>query len=265
MSEQLPTTLSDEEKELIRLSQGNRSFEKDELTIPFLKVLQPLTPQAQEGNPDYVPGSKPGMFYNTSSTKLNDGKAGIICAVISHHKSYTQWLPERGGLVKDWMDDEGWQALCEPDQRHVFNPVTKEGHNIVKGRNFYLFNINLEDETYDPSVFAFTSTNLRTANRWSNFLNNDTFRAEGRIYVYPHYYRLYRFSTEFRSNAKGSWFTTKVEKLFIGGKQQNLQETSKLIWDAAIEFQKSLNEGTIRSSTPEDYGEDPRGGDEDTY
>jgi hypothetical protein len=257
--------LTAEEEELVRLSELNKGFERDELTIPFLKVLQPLSPYVQEG-PQYVDGARPGMFYNTASNQLNDGKAGIVTVVITHQKSFTQWVPraQGGGLIKDWGDDEGWKQLCEPDQRDVFNPITKEGHNIVKGRSFTIFNIDPVTGAYDPSIMMFAGTQLRTANSWSTLLNSDYMvLSNGKRILAPHFYFTYLLTTELTTNNKGSWHAVRVRQNNKEMKRVKLQDmvNGVSLWEEAKRFQQSLNEGTMRAA-PMTAGEHAANDDE---
>jgi len=250
-------TLSAEEKELIRLSELNKGFARDELTIPFLKILQPLSPSVQEGNAAYIPAAKPGMFMNTANGKLNNGKEGIIAIVITHEKSFTQWVPRAvgGGLVKDWGEDEGWKSLCEPEQRDGYAPVTRDGHSIVKGRKFTIFNIDPVSGEFDPSVMIFSGTNLKAASNWSTLLNQDYIAlSNGRRVMAPHYYYTYLLNTELTTNPKGSWYSARVRQNIKDGKRVIVKDmpNGKAIWDAAINFQKSMAEGTIKSSSISD-------------
>src|SRR5580765_462593 len=75
-TEQLPAALTAEDEQLAKLAQKNTKFEQNELVIPRLKILQPLNPEVQEGNNQYIEGAKPGMFYNTSSGRLTMGQEG---------------------------------------------------------------------------------------------------------------------------------------------------------------------------------------------
>src|SRR5215469_5381139 len=154
VSEKLPATLSAEEKRLIELAEKNTQFEKDELVIPRLKILQPLSPEVQEGTSQYVEGAKAGMFYNTASGKLTSGQEGMIICVVAHQKQVIEWVPreEGGGMVKNWGLDEGWKALCEPNMRDSFRPVTRDGHQIDKQRSFLIFDID-PTGTVDASFF----------------------------------------------------------------------------------------------------------------
>lgn len=255
-SENLPTQISAEEQELINLSKRNQPFERSDLVIPFLKVLQPLSPIVQEGEAQ-VAGAKPGMLYNTSSEKLHDGKTGIICCVVGHQRSVTEWVPRAagGGFVKDWGNDDGWKQLCEPDQREAYQPVTKSGNNIVKSRLFYLFQIDPETGEFDPSVISMPNTFAKVASRWATMLNNERMRlSNGQLTHVPHYYYTYRLTTELKKNNKGTWYIPRVVKNANergAGIRLKDMPNGDAIWEAARLFQESLMEGNIVTAAAE--------------
>jgi len=268
MSENLPTIISAEEQEIIDLAKRNKRFERDELVIPFLKILQPLSPIVQEGEAN-VPGAKPGMLYNTSSEQLHDGKTGIVCCVVGHQKSVTEWIPRAagGGFVRDWGVDDAWKASCEPNQRDAYQPVTKSGNNILKSRLFYLFQIDTETGEYDPSVISMPNTFAKVASRWATMLNNERTRlSNGTLAFVPHYFYTYRLTTELKKNNKGVWYVPRVTKnadeTGNGIKLKDLKNGPHL-WEAAKQFQESLNEGAVRVDDQDNEGFYGNGDNED--
>ena len=84
VTEQLPTSLTPEEEQLAKLAEKNTNFAREELVVPRLKILQPLSPEVQEGNSQYIEGAKPGMFFNTCSGKLTHGAQGLTMVVVGH-------------------------------------------------------------------------------------------------------------------------------------------------------------------------------------
>jgi len=254
VTEQLPATLTPEEERLVKLAQKNTKFEQSELIIPRLKILQPLNPEVQEGNSQYVEGAKPGMFYNTSSGKLTPGQEGMTIVVVGHQRQTLQWIPRDsgGGLVKNWGSDEGWKALCESNQRELFNPVTKEGHTIDKQRSFLIFDVNTTTGEVDPSFFNFKSTATRVANQLSTMLSQTKTRlSDGRIITPPFYHYTYKVTLEKLTNMKGTWWSPKIVKN-TGSKGEHITTQSLIngneIYEQAILFQEHFMEGEIKQS-----------------
>ena len=47
--------------------QGLENMDKDDLALPFLKLLQTSSDETKKKHSSYVQGAEPGMFYNTVS------------------------------------------------------------------------------------------------------------------------------------------------------------------------------------------------------
>jgi hypothetical protein len=249
-SDNLPVQLTAEEEQLAKLAQKNTKFSQSELVIPRLKILQPLNPEVQEDGSQYVPGAKPGMFYNTSSGKLTPGQDGIIAVVIGHARQTIEWVPREqgGGLVKIWGVDEGWKALCEPQQRDAFNPITKEGHTIDKQRTFLIFDVNSKNGEIDPSFFNFRSTGNRAANILATMLTQTkTKLSNGDIITPPFYYYTYKITLDKLTNTKGTWWAPKIVKNQKDGLHVKTLDlpNGKYIFDQAIIFQEHFMEDRI--------------------
>jgi len=257
VTEQVPATLSPEEQELIRLSELNSKFDRSELVVPRVKILQTGSPEAQEDSNQYIPGAKSGMFYNTANGKVTPGQEGMICCIVGHQKLTIEWLPRTtgGGLVKIWGMDDGWKALCEPDQRDVFNPVTKDGHIIDKQRSFLIFDIDTKTGDAEPTFFNMSRTAIPRANRLSSMLTQTRMKmSDGRIITPPYYYYLYKCTLDRISNEKGNWWLPKFEKYG----DDNAKHISvfdipngKEIYEKAKLFQSQFLEGTIQQESYE--------------
>jgi len=270
-TEQLPATLTAEEEELIKLSQRNTKFERNDLIIPLLKVMQPSSPEVLEGGAQYVPGARPGMFYNTSSGKLTPGQEGMLCCIIGHQRKVMEWIPRTagGGLVKRWGMDNGWKTLCDPDQIDALNPVTREGHTIDKRREFLIFDIDPSTGNTDPSFFSMRGTAMRIAAQLSNMLVGNKIRlGDGRIITPPYYYFVYKCTLERMTNDQNQmWWLPKFTKHVKDGQHVKTQDmpNGKEIYEQAKIFQEQFLEGTIQQESYEQPIKDELEGDAVTF
>lgn len=270
-SDNLPATLTAEEEQLAALAQKNTKFERSELVVPRLKILQPLNPEVQEGENQYVQGAKPGMFYNTSSGKLTSGGQGLTMVVIGHIRQVIEWVPREqgGGLVKIWGADEGWKALCDKEQREAFNPITKEGHTIDKQRSFLIFDVNPETGEVDPSFFNFRSTATRAANLLATMLTQTRIRlSNGNVITPPFYYYTYKVTLDKLTNTKGTWWAPKIMKN-TSAKGEHIRTkdlpNGEEIFKQAVFFQEQFMEGGIVQSDFEEQHNDDLEGDKVTF
>ena len=87
---------------------GFEGADKESFAIPFLQVLQKMSPLVDEDDPKHIEGAKAGMFYNTVTQQLFDGKEGITIIPCAYKRSFIQW----GGRDADG----GFKGEFTPEQ-----------------------------------------------------------------------------------------------------------------------------------------------------
>ena len=251
-----------DESELIDQASQNEGFTASESVIPFTRILQPLSPQLNS-----TPGASAGMLLNIATGRLTDGKKGMTIIPILHRWNYTEWTPreEGGGFVADWQTDEaGWQAKCEGEQKYAYKPMTRDGHVIIKARQFFIFSL-FDDGTIESSVLPFTGTGLKIARQWSTIMQNAPKIKTSKGMMTPAYfYYLYDFKTEQVKNNQYSWYEPRIQLLKEHDKAVSIVDIpgGLEIWKQAIAFRDSFNAGTLIAASQAD---EHSSGTEDTF
>jgi hypothetical protein len=248
--------------DVVATSNQDRAFTADEQTIPFLKILQPLSPAVQEDGDGAISGARPGMFLNSATEQLYDGKVGITIVPITHERNFTEWKPKRGGFVKNWGETFSWQAECDKSQWDEYRPQTRSGNEIILAHLHYVYVINA-DGSYNSCVFSFAGTLIKKARRWATMMSNAKINTANGPKPAAHSYYVYKAVTELERNDQGSWYSPRIAPLVIDNKWQSVRDLilGKDIWEGAKAFRQSLLEGTIHAAAP-DYGEEATNDDE---
>ena len=182
---------------------GLEEMTTEDFAIPFIRVLQPLSPQVQKQDGKYVAGASAGDLYNTVTDEIYDGEKGISIVPCAYTKKYLEWIPrEKGGGLVNPNHDISILSKCVRDE--VTNRfITPDGNEIVETAQFFI--LVLEDEP-QQAVLAFTSTQLGVARKWSTMLrmarvqNNKGVSVRAPMFAYT-----YKLTTNTQSNEKGSW------------------------------------------------------------
>jgi len=182
---------------------GLEEMTTEDFAIPFIRVLQPLSPQVQKQDGKYVAGASAGDLYNTVTDEVYDGEKGISIVPCAYTKKYLEWIPrEKGGGLVNPNHDISILSKCGRDE--VTNRfITPDGNEIVETAQFFI--LVLENEP-QQAVLAFTSTQLGVARKWSTMLrmarvqNNKGVSVGAPMFAYT-----YKLTTNTQSNEKGSW------------------------------------------------------------
>ncbi len=204
---QLPAK-ADDTKKLPALPGLGRGFEEadaDSFAIPFLAVLQKLSPQADPDDPAYVKGAKPGMFINTVTLQLFDEVEIIPCAF---QRRFNRWAPrDAGGGFKGMflpsaiagLEASG-QIKANEDGRWFFpqpdGTINEKKCDILTDTRMHFCQQVMDDGSLQPVLISLSRTQLKKSKQWMTAMQQrggDMFST------------VYSARTKDEENDKGKW------------------------------------------------------------
>jgi hypothetical protein len=219
---------------------------RDDMSIPFLQILQSLSPQCIDGDPLFIEEARPGMFYNTVTKKLYDGKVGVLLVAINYTNSVIEWVTRQngGGFVDEYTVAEGstirtvrnevGQDIIQED-----SPLGTPGNQSNPTHTHVLFIVN-EDGTFEAAVATMASTQIKPSKNWNALING--LCLHGTTKRAARFYGLWRAKTTMRKNDQGSWYVWDVENEG-GSKGVFSLENGGEIYAAAKDFRSQLESG----------------------
>lgn len=193
---------------------GFEEASRDAFAIPFLTILQDLSPQTKSKMPGYIPGAKPGQFFQTVSQKRYD-KIQIIPCHFS--QVFIEWIPrDKGG---------GFVAALPPNSPRI-QEATREGskmllpngNELMDTRQHFVLLVE-SDGTSEGVLIALKSTGLKISRRWMSQMKSAVITVGDRIIAPPMFAFQYTFGSEEEGNDQGQWHQwsildrTRVENL----------------------------------------------------
>ena len=137
--------------------QGFENITQDDRALPFLRVLQLLSPQLDEDKSEYIKGAKVGQFFNTVTKHVYGTEIDLI--PLYYDRSWMEWLPERKGLVGRHVP-----ASIEVD-RTKFSQW-KYGDNIIQ--DTLMFYCLIPDHIEEgPLLFSLQSSGVKHGKNWN--------------------------------------------------------------------------------------------------
>lgn len=186
-------------------------MERDTVSIPFLGVLQPLSPQVNPSDPKYVEGAKPGQIYNTAEKTALTEVQVVVCAF---NRSFIEWVPRDagGGFRGEMSGYEGVETFMSKLDRATGKARLDNGNDLVDSRNYYLL-IIAPDGTTSPAMISMSSTQIKASKDWNYMLSKQPL-PEGapRLEVY---HGVYTLRTVLRENKKGKWFGWDIRRVAV--------------------------------------------------
>lgn len=237
---------------LEEVKDSNVELGMSDITIPFLKILQKLSPQCDEENEEFVKGAKPGAFMNSLTGKVYGKSIKVI--PIYYTKNYIEWKPNRGGLVKvhdiepDMIDKSDYSEWKLPN-----------GNLIVETMNYYC--LLADDIGSGVVVFSLTSSALKYARAWNTQINTTRLDNGNKA---PFFSSVWELSTKQNKNDSGTWHTIGVNSTPAIARERfiNEEEYTKFIKDTVadvgeltkkIDYGQSENRQLTAPSTDVEY------------
>lgn len=146
---------------------------QDELELPFLRVAQKGSPQVDDDKPEFIPGLKPGDYFNTASGANYGPELNV--QVHGYFRNFIIWKgPKGAGTFNGVMDPQEWEefqktASLKRDGGDFVQVVDGEEIRYADTRNFI---ISIPEHSEDGiMVYPMSSTGIKAAKKWNTLAN----------------------------------------------------------------------------------------------
>jgi hypothetical protein len=244
----IPADIMDE---LIANAGAGLSTAAEDNIIPFLVLLQDMSPEVKKRDPNYVDGAEAGMYLNKATQQLYAGDAamaertGFPMLEFQHcelNKAIIEWVPRTDGggfiarhplqgTVEDTMKAIGAKRVPDPQDPNKVIWKTGDGtHDLIETR--YHFGNIINEDIPRPAVLAYSSTGHTTSRQWMTLMTGFKTAYNGKMYDQPGWFHRYIIGSKARENKKGSFFVGTVDD---GGliADAMLRAAGKALHDAA--------------------------------
>lgn len=185
---------------------GMEGADKDSFAIPFLAVLQGLSPQIET-----VDGAKPGLLINTVTNELMT-EATVV--PVAFQRRYLRWEPRNeGGGFKGMMTVAQVETLIadgkavESTDDQGTTRLMFEGDILRDTRMHYVLVLK-EEGGFTPALISMAGTQVKRSKRWMSQINGIQLRGPNdKLFTPPSFSHMYLIDTEKETNEKGSWYS----------------------------------------------------------
>ena len=215
----------------------------DDVALPFLKVLSPLSPEVVDG----TAGAKAGMIFNTVTGQLYDGTQGLTVIPCLYERKYIEWAPRGQGsgapaAIHSATSDIMTRTFRKPGDSKDY---LDNGNYIENSAQFYVLVVD-EEGTCNPALIVMKSTQLKKARKWNSMMMTAKMQGKDGPFTPPSYAYVYRLTTVKESNDKGSWFGWEVERV---GKVEDASQ-----YAMAKSFALSVKQGEVNVKHDQEDG-----------
>lgn len=180
---------------------GFEDINLQSMAIPFIRLVQDLSPIMKKTKPEYNPEAETGMFYNTVSGKLYGTSLKVI--VGRFERIFLEWGTTRGKLLGVHSPEvvELNQKLMRDEKNQLVDPTT--GSTFQDTYTYYV--VLPEHLEEGICIVSLASTNIKEAKKLNRNLTH-TILPNSNKRAMP-YFMVWEMSSSFNSNDQGDWYT----------------------------------------------------------
>jgi len=219
--------------------QGFENADIDSFAIPFLSVLQDLSPQVKKTEPEYIKGAEAGMLFNSVTQQVYDGDTGITIVPCYYKRTFINWKlrSDGGGFLGEYPPTH---PVVSQTTRTDKGDILPNGTMLVDTRVHYVLILGGEAGP-QMAVLSLSSTQVKKSRQWMSRMEGLKLRrADGSLFTPPMFAHSWKLTSVPERNDQGSWYGLRFD-------QPQLQ-LDAAIKKAASEFRTRLVAGEVKES-----------------
>lgn len=225
---------------------GLESLDAKDYAIPYLGLIQGLSPQITPGKPKYIKGAAMGQFFLTDDNKLiDDQDDGIFIIPLIIGKFYKEWKPREagGGLVNPNHKEEVLRT-CQRGEKGEY--ILANGNIIVDSYDWFCLLIDKNTKQTRPVVISFKSTMKKKSRNMASQLNLIRWKnTAGQEYNPPIFAHIIKVSSIQESSGGNTWFNYNLDRVENPGEILSPEQYKGVI-QVALAFQDQYRKGLVK-------------------
>ena len=187
---------------------GLENITTEDMQIPFIRIIQALSPQLQKDDPLYIKGAEQGDIFNTVSQEIYKQDEGITLVPAFFEKKFLEFQlrSSGGGFVRELAADDKDITMTSREDTLELLP---NGNELVRTHQ-HLVIAKSADGTIAPCVLDMKKTQLKVSRRWNTLKNSARLPSRA---LMPIYGTAWQLTTVLEANDRGKWFNYKIDRI----------------------------------------------------
>ena len=162
---------------------GFAEVSAEDMSIPFLRILDKGSPQVNKRDGAYVEGAEPGMIYNTVANEVYDGEVGVTVIPCYFNRRFIEWKPREsgGGYMGSYLPDD---PIVKTTVKNDKNADVLPNGNLLSNTAQHFVLLTYEGN-FSRALITMSSTQLKKSRRWITQMNALTAIGKNGPYTLP--------------------------------------------------------------------------------
>lgn len=215
------------------------SYDSSEMQIPFVRLLQALSPQLKKKDPAFIEGAASGDIFNNVTGQYWSGEEGIVVVPCYQTTKYLEFTPrEQGGGFRGEISP--LDPRLQNTTRNGGKELLPDGNEVVKSDQHFCLIVEPDGMT-QPVVIDMKSTQLKVSRRWKTQIAMKKIKhpKTGQLITPPLYASMWKLRSVEESNDKGDFANWVIEGIGLVDDKNVFQE--------AKAFRESVVAGEVKA------------------
>ena len=150
--------------------EGLEEITTSDLQIPFIRPIQPLSPQVKKSDPAYLEEASPGDIINTVTNQLWTGDEGLVVLPVHYQLKFLEFIPrvKGGGFVSELSPDSNDVRTAVRD-RDSGMELLENGNELVRTAQHWVKIVH-EDGSLESAIVDMKKTQLKRSRQWNTLM-----------------------------------------------------------------------------------------------
>jgi|TARA_R110002020_G_scaffold49493_7_gene140806 hypothetical protein len=242
MAEKLPDLMKAFESDV---GSGFEEVTSSDIQIPFLRLIQALSPQLKKSDPAFIEGASSGDIFNTVTKKTWDGEKGVVVIPVFFQLKLLEFIPrsQGGGFVSELSptSDDVRKAVRDQDSGLE---LLESGNELVRTAQHYV-KIAHDDGNFENAIIDMKKTQLKKSRQWMSIMTMQKHNGK----TLPMFANTYRLKSVEDGNDKGSWNSWSIS--------HEGQVSTMEAYEDAKALHSSVSSGELKPALPTDTDDVP--------
>lgn len=237
---------------------GFENVGREDIAIPFMRILQSLSPQVKKKNDEYIEGAEEGDVINTATLSVVKGEGGIYFVPCYYRREFHEFIPRDsgGGYVRE--HDESVLDIVERGEK---GDKLENGNDIVTAATWYGLLVDKKTGNYQQAVVSMSGSQHKKSRRLMTSLKTLVMETPNGKFNPPMWYSLVHLKTVPESNVKGEYFNW--EPALSGDVTQFGEAEGSEMYAAGKAFYEAVRKGDVKVNRNAMADAEPSASDED--
>ena len=217
---------------------GFEEVTSSDLQIPFLRIIQALSPQLKKSDPAFIAGASQGDIFNTVTNKIWEADAGVSVLPVFFQMKFLEFVPRsQGGGFEGELSADSNDVRTAVRDKDSGMELLNNGNELVRTAQHYIKIVH-EDGNLENAIVDMKKTQLKKSRLWLSMMMMQKHNGS----TLPSFANTYRLKSVEDGNDKGSWGSWSIA---LEGQVPSLEA-----YKEAKELHGSISSGELKIAPP---------------